>query len=123
LSEVWLTAKRNVDQTVSRADASLYPNRKRREDDGHKAEEDVATAHYGLVVSVCCAACVYCVEKTARLKWRVSNALFRSHVMRNLDALNAAVLNDDKGGASVMFPTAPSCIYQITCLRAVSQYR
>lgn len=69
--EVWLTAKRNVDQTVSRADASLYPNRKRREEDGHKAEEDVTTAHVGLKVFVSCARCVFGVEKTVRSEWRV----------------------------------------------------
>jgi len=64
--EVRRTAKRNVDQTVSRADASLHPDRKRREDDGDKAEENVAAAHVGLVVLICCSMCVCEVEKIVK---------------------------------------------------------
>ena len=45
-----LTAECDVDQTVSRADASLYPDCKRWEDDGDKAEEYVAAAHIGLML-------------------------------------------------------------------------
>jgi len=48
--EVRLTAKGDVDQTVSRADASLDPDRERREDYGDEAEEDVAAAHFGLML-------------------------------------------------------------------------
>lgn len=40
------TAKRNVDQTVCRADSSLDPDSQRREEDGDEAEEDVAAAHH-----------------------------------------------------------------------------
>lgn len=43
------TAQSDVDKTVSAADAALYPNRKRREEDGDDAEEDIAAAHLDFV--------------------------------------------------------------------------
>ena len=64
---IWLTAERDVYETVSRANASLYPIRKRREEDGDKAEEDVAAAHFELIVLRCCARCSSSVEELVRL--------------------------------------------------------
>jgi hypothetical protein len=74
------------------------------------------------MVLIWCARCVPVVSR--RLSGRVGeNAVFRSHVMRNLDALNAAVLDwryDDKGGGdfphSVSQPSAPgSHVYPPSC--------
>lgn len=54
-----------------------------------------------------------------RLSGRVGeNAVFRSHVMRNLDALNAAVLMTTR--VAVVFPTPSfSASLKVTCLRAL----
>ena len=42
------TAKRNVDDAVGAADALLYPDRERRENDGNEAEAEVTSTHDGL---------------------------------------------------------------------------
>ena len=73
------------------------------------------------MVSICCVTIITCVEQIVRSKWRVYRLQVTCHAESG--CLECGCADDDKSGASAMFPTAPSCIYQITCLRAVAPYR
>ena len=112
-----LTAKRNVDQTVSRADASLHPYCERWEDDGDKAEKDIAAAHVGLVLLICRAVCVRGVEKTVRSSWRESRLQVTCHAESGCLECGCARGYGMTTRVAVAFPH--SCSARVTCLRAV----
>lgn len=100
-----LTAKRNVDQAVNRADASLHPYCKRREDDGDKAEKDIAAAHAGLVLLICRAVCVRGVEKTVRSGCRECRLQVTCHAESGCLECGCARGSGMTTSVAVTFPT------------------